>query len=119
MRMLSLRGLSRTQQKSRIKQSLCRRRASLSERENWQFAAAQSGFIISVAAEASSVHCDRRILTAPPSAAWNYWIFPVGREAAIASAHSTAVAAAMRRLSAAAHNQTPFAAFASGTMETR
>jgi hypothetical protein len=36
-----------------------------------------------------------------------HWILPRGRLAAMASAHSTAFAAAMRRLSEEAHSQTP------------
>jgi hypothetical protein len=36
------------------------------------------------------------------------WILPRGRDAAMASAHSTALAAATRRLSEAAHSQSPF-----------
>src|SRR6266496_1598531 len=43
-----------------------------------------------------------------------HWILPRGRVAAMVSAHSTAVVAAILRLSAAAHSQTPLRSFGSG-----
>ena len=48
-----------------------------------------------------------------------HWIFPSGRVGIMLSAHSTAVIAAMRRLSAAAHSQIPFGRAASLLSETR
>src|SRR5205823_15070592 len=44
---------------------------------------------------------------------FHHWIFPVGRAAVMLSAHSTAVTADIRRLSAAAHNQAPFGSMGS------
>src|SRR5437868_10204217 len=68
------------------------------------------GVITASSAANANQHCPAR----QPAL---HWIFPFGRLAAMVSAHSTAVDAAIRRLSEAAHNQKLFALFASGTMD--
>src|SRR6266571_3187533 len=72
---------------------------------------AVSGGVIAAACEANA----NRQCPAPQPVL--HWIFPLGRLAAMVSAHSTAVDAAIRRLSEAAQSQKRFALFGSGTMD--